>query len=427
MTHELQVQEPGALSSLSPKAVLERLKTIQTIMHEAMKEGTDYGTVPGCGDKPTLLQPGAQTLAVTFQLGFETKVAKEYIDRGHMIATAGCRVFHQPTGQTLGYAEGVCSTMEGKYRFRNQSKETPLGKNVPREYWDAKKTNANHAQELLIRAAGVPAGTAIRAKKNDQTGNWEIVRVDKGDRVEHDNPADYYNTVVKIAAKRAEVKGAITVTGASSMFTQDLEDLDESIRGFGNTSAPKPEAKQEQPAKAPAGRPAASTEGRKTPMARNVPPDKPTPEKAEGSAEMDFLARVGQFRTTLIADGVKEADFVEYLKVGEMVPPDAENLAQISLENLNRIEDAYFDGDLKKEYLGTTGAEEQGEPSAEPTGGWRDVVAPFGKHKDKTLGEIEKADISYLGWLCRDWTPRGKPDPTFMDALKAAQAELSKD
>jgi len=179
------------------------------------------------------------------------------------------------------------------------------------------------------------------------------------------------------------------------------------------------------PAKAPASRPAASTASQRTPMARNVPPEAETPEKAKESGEMDFLARVGQFRTTLLQDEIVEKDFMEFLKVIDMVPSDAENLGQISLENLNRIEDAYFDGDLKKEYLGTQGQEPAPEPEA--TGGWRDTVCPFGKHKGKTFAEIEKEDISYLGWLCRDWTPRGTPNPEFMAALKAASAELSKD
>lgn len=181
-----------------------------------------------------------------------------------------------------------------------------------------------------------------------------------------------------------------------------------------------------KPAKAPETRPAASTAGRKTPMARNVAPDAATPQTGTEDGEMTFLARVGQFRTTLIADGVVEAAFVTYLKENDLMPPDAENLAQISLENLNRIEDAYFDGDLKKEYGAGTKAEESAEPTA--TGGWRDMVCPFGKHKDKTLGQIYAEDMTYLTqYLCGDWVPRGRPVPEFMDALKAAQAELSKD
>ena len=44
-------------------------------------------------------------------------------------------------------------------------------------------------------------------------------------RVEHDNPADYYNTALKMAKKRAQVDATLTVTAASDFFTQDLEPL----------------------------------------------------------------------------------------------------------------------------------------------------------------------------------------------------------
>jgi hypothetical protein len=62
-----------------------------------------------------------------------------------------------------------------------------------------------------------------------------IVRA--GDKVEHDNPADYYNTVLKMAKKRAHVDAVLTATAASDIFTQDVEDMPEVIN-----------VKKEQPA-----------------------------------------------------------------------------------------------------------------------------------------------------------------------------------
>ena len=43
-------------------------------------------------------------------------------------------------------------------------------------------------------------------------------------RVEYDNPADYYNTALKMAKKRAHVDAILTATAASDCFTQDVED-----------------------------------------------------------------------------------------------------------------------------------------------------------------------------------------------------------
>ena len=43
--------------------------------------------------------------------------------------------------------------------------------------------------------------------------------------METDNPADHYNTVFKMAKKRALVDAVLTTTAASDIFTQDLEDI----------------------------------------------------------------------------------------------------------------------------------------------------------------------------------------------------------
>ncbi|MGA9670643.1 MAG: hypothetical protein WBQ94_15640 [Terracidiphilus sp.] len=43
-------------------------------------------------------------------------------------------------------------------------------------------------------------------------------------------PADLANTILKMAKKRSQIDATLTVTGASSMFEQDLEDLPEETR-----------------------------------------------------------------------------------------------------------------------------------------------------------------------------------------------------
>ena len=52
-------------------------------------------------------------------------------------------------------------------------------------------------------------------------------------RVEYDNPADYYNTALKMAKKRAHVDAILTATAASDCFTQDVEDMQREKRGRG--------------------------------------------------------------------------------------------------------------------------------------------------------------------------------------------------
>jgi hypothetical protein len=49
----------------------------------------------------------------------------------------------------------------------------------------------------------------------------------KYNNVENEDIADVYNTVLKMAKKRAQIDATLTVTGAADMFTQDLIDDDE--------------------------------------------------------------------------------------------------------------------------------------------------------------------------------------------------------
>ena len=72
----------------------------------------------------------------------------------------------------------------------------------------------------------------------------------KGERVEHDNPADYYNTILKMAKKRAYVDAIITATACSDIFTQDLEEMEGLLHGVESKMA-RP-ATPPDPAPAPA-------------------------------------------------------------------------------------------------------------------------------------------------------------------------------
>jgi len=91
--------------------------------------------------------------------------------------------------------------MESKYRYRWDNTNKP----VPSQYWESRD------QSLL-------GGSHMVAKKKDQ--QWLIFQ-----RVEHDNPPDYYNVILKMAKKRAQIDAVLTRTAASDMFTQDVEDM----------------------------------------------------------------------------------------------------------------------------------------------------------------------------------------------------------
>lgn len=211
MTTELELyKEMGALS---PEVVQAQVNLIQRVLQKVMKPNIHYGKIPGAGDKPTLLKPGAEKICVTFRLSPTYEIEEIEHDNDHLEYRVKCTLTHIPTGQVFGQGVGSCSTLEGKYRFRTGPKES-TGKPVPQEYWK------DRDQELI-------GGKGHTTSKID--GKWMICI--QGEKVEHDNPADYYNTVLKMAKKRAHVDAVLTCTAASDCFTQDIEDMPEVIPG----------------------------------------------------------------------------------------------------------------------------------------------------------------------------------------------------
>lgn len=214
MTEELAVYEQKPLATSDLKA---QVNLIQDVMKAVMKDGEHYGKIPGCGEKPSLLQPGAQKLIMTFRLVPDAEVAVTELHHptviGHREYRTKIKMYTQ-SGVFLGSGVGSCNTMEKKYRYRTGPAEltdTP----VPQEYWTLKKEDAAKAQTLI-------GGPGYTTKKNNE-GKWVIAI--QGEPVEHDNPADYYNTCEKMSYKRALVSATLTVTAASDIFTQDVEEM----------------------------------------------------------------------------------------------------------------------------------------------------------------------------------------------------------
>ena len=216
-----------ASAAMSVQQVLGQVALIQQIMGTAMKDGEHYGRIPGCGDKPTLLKPGAEKLCLTFRLAPTYDLDERNLDRDHREYRVQCTLSSILTGAFLGQGVGTCSTMENKYRFRAGGAE-PTDKPVPRAYWDLRAEDPAKAQELI-------GGKGFTTKKVDGKG-WMIAK--GGEKVENDNPADCYNTVLKMAKKRALVDAVLTATAASDIFTQDLEDIRENL--VATTPVPAP-------------------------------------------------------------------------------------------------------------------------------------------------------------------------------------------
>jgi hypothetical protein len=108
----MEVTNAAALM-LPPSRIIERADAIHAIMKEAMSIGIDYGPIPGCGPKPTLLKPGAEKLLMMFQVAPKVSVTDlctpdvyRYRVLVSLISQAGIY---------LGDGIGECSSLEKKW------------------------------------------------------------------------------------------------------------------------------------------------------------------------------------------------------------------------------------------------------------------------------------------------------------------------
>ena len=189
--------------------LVRRAEIIDQIFKRIMKRDIHYGVIPGIGsDKPSLFKAGAEKLMAVFNLGTKLDIELTQLPEGHREYRVTCHVIHYPTGSLIGDGVGVCSTMESKYRYRNVADYEVTGEVIPRDYKEKKQA---------YRKQG------FGAKKVD--GEWQWVRFGDSERSENPDIADQYNTVIKMAKKRAQVDAILTATGASDIFTQDIEDF----------------------------------------------------------------------------------------------------------------------------------------------------------------------------------------------------------
>lgn len=228
MPNEITLPANPGMVVWTPKEVLTQIQVIQQLMRDGMTEGEHWGKIPGCGDKPALLKPGAEKLGLMFRLAGKYDVQEVNLPNGHLDVKVKCALQHIVTGQFWGEGIGSCSTMESKYRYRSGVGEN-TNVQVPKNYWDIRRSKPQEAQELL-------GGKGYTTKKGEDGLWWIYEKIEKAD-----NPdiADTYNTVRKIAKKRAFVDAMLSATAASDIFTQDIDEM------FGVADTPAQTEKKE--------------------------------------------------------------------------------------------------------------------------------------------------------------------------------------
>jgi len=212
------VAQIGDMAVIPIANVKAKIAHMQAIMTDIMVKNTHYGVIPGC-QKPSLWQPGAEIICAAFRLRpvFDDDIRD--LGNGHREVISRVLLFHINTGEELSQASGSCSTMEKKYRYRNDYKSTGVA--VPGKYWDLKKANKiKEAADLMPKKGCTP--------KKTEDGKW--IWFEASGLQENEDLADIWNTVLKMAHKRAFVAATRTVMGASGIFEQDIEDLPNYLR-----------------------------------------------------------------------------------------------------------------------------------------------------------------------------------------------------
>lgn len=207
---EIAIRETEVELSLDD--VKRQVAKIHDVMESVMQEGVHYGTIPGVS-KPSLLKAGAEKLGLTFRLAPEFAVTRSDLPNGHREFEVTCTLRNIPTGAVVGQGVGSCSTMESKYRYRTAAITCP-----------------HCGKDTVIKGKEQYGGGWLCYKKKGGCGaKWPdgapVIEQQQTGRVDNPDIADTYNTVLKMAKKRAHVDAMLTATAASDILTQDVEDM----------------------------------------------------------------------------------------------------------------------------------------------------------------------------------------------------------
>lgn len=174
----------------------QRLNLVKQFFQQVMVKDQDYGVIPGT-DKPTLLKSGAEKLCEFYGYAIQIKDQREECDRetGYYRVVITIALISKRTGELIAEGVGEASTYENRYRYRW----------LPE--WKVPK--------------GVDTSGLLSETRTSKKGEF------KAYRFENDDLHSLWNTVLKMAKKRAHIDATLSATRSSGIFTQDVEDLKE--------------------------------------------------------------------------------------------------------------------------------------------------------------------------------------------------------
>jgi len=192
-TQELAVVVAPPDRPLTVAEMLGQAWIVQQLLDHVMQEGVHYGKIPGCGDRPTLLLPGAEKINMTFRLAPKLHVEDLCQPPERYRYRVRCALYTIHGGVFVGEAFGEASSDEEKYQ------------------WE-KALNTKHYESVP------PDQRRIKFRKKYKSDEVEEIEQVK------QNVADLANTVLKMAVKRAMISASRGATAASDILEVDLDE-----------------------------------------------------------------------------------------------------------------------------------------------------------------------------------------------------------
>jgi len=111
-------------------ATMQKIAQFQAVVQKTLKKEHDYGVIPGTGNKPTLLKPGAEKILMLMGLTSEYEVIEKVqdYDRGFFAFTVKCTLSKGDVKVTEGV--GHANTRERRYTSGKQQDAYTLANTV---------------------------------------------------------------------------------------------------------------------------------------------------------------------------------------------------------------------------------------------------------------------------------------------------------
>ena len=182
--NELTIIDTVDLDSI--ESGLQKISRFQQIVQKTLKQGHDYGVIPGT-DKPTLLKPGAEKILMLMGLTSEyhiTERIQDY-DKGFFAFTVRCELYKNGIKITEGV--GHCNTKERKYRNQDPY------------------TLANTCLKMAKKRAQIDATLTVASLSEVFTQDIEdMTEFIQTEKIETMTPTDAANTVIKFGKHKGK-------------------------------------------------------------------------------------------------------------------------------------------------------------------------------------------------------------------------------